>query len=452
MSEVRPRAAPANSLVRAAYEYAAMRRPDTVGSPPNVFFVAAGRPSFEADVLVRLVALGNQDAGEGRGAVCVYDLPHPEVEQTRAWLQELAEDAIEPPMDLATSVLPTTGKSMAVVTFVLEPRPPYLIKLSIGSQRRGECWVYREGSFRPATRADLDQLYARTAAQRPGGTDAAHDALAEPLSSFKERLLNTSHSTSLAMLAHQLAILGCSAIGHPMEGGGSASMEPGGPGDRILCIGLAGVTGGLPSLAKAAARALRTMYLLASAEDVPAELAQAVAEEAIARFFLLGALATHRRDWAAAASLTAETVPGRARGEYPFADHPLFVAGPAAERSLHDFFDRAMDLGQGQTVFREDFGSEDLLTSAVCQWDLLAAAVSPRGSSHYPNFARFEKVRVAPLVAIARDAPDTLAPVLGDDPTGRIEQYLSRLEEEIGQDFATFAPWWAWGQTFDELA
>ncbi len=440
-----------------------MRRPKGLGGQsPFIFFVSMAQAdtALEAEVLVRLVALGNLESGPVPGALCLYDVPRREAANVRGWVERLGVRGVDPSLDLAIEVLPAVPDGAAVLATIVDPDPPYVVGQAAGSLRKGECWVFRGGSLRLASRADLDAAYAGSRRRRPGPDPQALDQLlVTPLEEFKDRFLQRGDRQGMSVLAHRLA-LQASRVWRRASGGDRADdplAEIVAAADRVAVLGMVGLSGRAPRVWQASARALCSIYLLSLADAPRADVDRvdlvAPAEEAIARYFLLGALAAHRREWSFVGLLTGESVPGRVRGEFPVADHPLFVPGwGETARTLHDFFDRALQLGRREPAWLEEFGGDDMLVSALCQWDLLAGVASPENSLHYPNFARFEKVRVSPVVALCRREPARLLPVLGEGADRRLERFLELLETEISADFPTFARWWAWGHTFDELA
>jgi hypothetical protein len=453
MSEVRPHVAPLPSLVRAAHELAAMRLPSPGAPSPYVFFLSGRRRrSFEAEAIAHLVALGNLAASPG--ALCLFDLPGPEASAVARRIDELARDAVDPRLDIRVDLLPGVPAGAALVVTVPSPDPPYLAGVDVGRVRRGDCLVFRGGGPAGATRAELDELYGRSLRMWPGGIRLLPD---DPLSVRVDELGGLAAApAAAAVLTHRWARIAAAAWSEVTTG--DREPEPGAVVlravvERVALLGAWGLASCLPGLRDAAVRALRALYLLA--RDGPVLAPDGVdgtlpGEESLAHLFLLGALAAHLRDWDGVASVLHESVPGRTAGEYPVADHPLFHSGADPTRTIHQFLDRALERA-AESAWTEFFGSSDDATSALCQFDLLAAAASPPGSTHYPNFARFEKVRVAPVVRSVRADPDWFRAVLGPKAASTLDRYLQHVERELAGDFATFAVWWAWGQSMEEL-
>jgi hypothetical protein len=446
MTEIRPFAAPLPSLVRAAHELAAIRLPRSGVPSPFVFFLS-GRPrrAFEAEAIAHLVVLGNLTAPSG--ALCLFDLPGPEASAVARRIDELARDAVDPRLDIQVDLLPGVPAGAALVVTVPSPDPPYLAGVDAGRVRRGDCLSFRVGGPVKVTRAELDELYGRSMRMWLGREHLPPD---DPLLVPVDELGRLAAAPAgAAVLTHRWTRIAAAAWSEVTTGERepeAGTMVLGAVVDRVALLGAWGLTSCLPRLRDAAVRALRSLYLLARDGPVlaPDGVDGAVpGEESVAHLYLLGALATHLRDWEGVATVIHQSVPGRTAGEYPVADHPFFHRGADATRTMHRFLDHALERVQ-DPAWTEFFGSSDDATSALCQFDLLAAAASPPGSTHYPNFARFEKARVAPLVRSVRA-------VLGPEAAPTLDRYLGRVERELAGDFATFAVWWAWGQSMEEL-
>jgi len=81
-------------------------------------------------------------------------------ERLRAQL-ELCRDAIEPALDLELVTRETGGKRVAALVVANCSNPPYVAGDDAPSSlRAGECWLFDAQGMRPATRADLDDMYA----------------------------------------------------------------------------------------------------------------------------------------------------------------------------------------------------------------------------------------------------------------------------------------------------
>jgi hypothetical protein len=449
VTEIRPSLVPPPSLVRSAHELAAFRRL-RADSPSRLVFALSGRPrpGFEAEVIVYLAALGNLVS---QGAVVIFDVPEGETTSRSHLVVELARECLDPSMDVRVDPLPAVGGGVALVVTVPSPDPPYLAAADLGGVRRGDCWRFRGGVPTRATRAELDEVY--------GAALRHHERLPrDPLATSADEIAGMIATPAAgALLAHRAARAATDVWREVLAGTrdpdeGAVLLERGCA--IVALVGAWGEVSLVPRLRDAALRALRSVYLLAS--DGPAVAAEGVdaalpGELAISNAYLLGAIAAHHRDFPGVASVIEQTVPGRALGEYPLVDHPLFHRGVDASRTLQGFFDLALELASREP-WVPFLGSADEWTNALCQVDLLAAVSCPPGSTHYPNFARFERSRVAPVVLLARTRPERLGPVLGARAGATLDEFLERIEGELSADFATFAPWWAWGLEWSELA
>jgi hypothetical protein len=74
---------------------------------------------------------------------------------------ELCRDGIEPPLDLELVTCDTRGRLVAALVIVNCGNPPYVAGDGAPAPLRvGECWLFDAQGMRPATRADLDGMYA----------------------------------------------------------------------------------------------------------------------------------------------------------------------------------------------------------------------------------------------------------------------------------------------------
>lgn len=454
MSQERPHGSALPSLVRAAYEHAGLRAAASGPLTPRMLFAPYDDgPTLEAWALPRVAALANLDPGLGDGALCVFDVPKEKAARLRDRLEALG-DATDPPLLVRLETFPVPPWCVAVMATVRAPHPPYLIGMDPpASLSPGECWVFGGGDLRRAARSDLDALYACWLGDAPASSNGRQIPVStEDLKAGLLRL-GDPQAASAGLLAHRIALDACRAWrdakgDEVLAGRTAAGLRA--AADELTTIGMVGLASNLRWFWEAAASSLRALYLLAVDPPDWTDMAAAMpAEESLARLFLLGGLATHLRAWRPVAGLLASSVPGRIKGEYPLVDHPLF--SPGVGRTIQDFFDRALALSRKQPAWEEEFGSTDLMIDAVCQFDLLAGASSPSGSSHFLNFARFEKARVAPVVALVRRLPTVFSPVLGDRADERLDRYLRETEAETGADFGTFASWWSWGQRMEDL-
>jgi hypothetical protein len=79
---------------------------------------------------------------------------------------------IEPDLKVAPLYGEVRGHMIGALEITHCSNPPYIIKMDAGVDlRRGDCWVREGGLFRPAQRADLDQMYQAAATARPVPAD-----------------------------------------------------------------------------------------------------------------------------------------------------------------------------------------------------------------------------------------------------------------------------------------
>jgi hypothetical protein len=133
-----------------------------------------GMPASEGQdghLVRQVIALANADlagtrcllfgAEQGAGGVpSVIGLEQTDCRQLQAQL-ELCRDAIEPALELELVSGDSGGKRLMALVVAACPDPPYVAGDDAPAPlRAGECWLFDAQGMRPATRADLDDMYA----------------------------------------------------------------------------------------------------------------------------------------------------------------------------------------------------------------------------------------------------------------------------------------------------
>ncbi|MFN2489257.1 MAG: hypothetical protein ABR529_05910 [Actinomycetota bacterium] len=451
MPEVRRHRTGPPSLVHIAHEIA--RLGDTraaVGSSPFLFFLSAEDGTFDREALIRLAALGNMVGGQSPAGLCVYGLRRSQVDGCRKRLSDLAQNFIDPQLDLIIETLPGVPDGSALLIRAGAVEPPHLIAREppqpIGRDREGlspgDCWVFDGGTFHRAARAELDAFYATVL------LIAATAERGSSVDDLKSQVLAGSLQPAMLALQSHGWVIDARRAWLTGEPGATTSIR--GCADRVAIMGSIGLCSSVSRLWDAARRDLRSLYLLECEEPSrkpPDD--DTITDQVLARFYLLGALAVWEHNWDAVSALVSTVVPGRGRKEALMTDHPYFRPGP--QHSLQRFFELARAEIERASVWMEEFLSEEIALDSLCRFDLVASLASEGRPGHYPNFARFEKSRVGPLVVAERKNPGLLGVVLGERAPELLEDYLDRVDEEIAMDFATFASWWAWGHTFEDF-
>ncbi len=141
------------------------------------------------------------------------------------------------------------------------------------------------------------------------------------------------------------------------------------------------------------------------------------------------------------------------RESYPLVAHMAFDF-QTGEGPYTQFFDEARERITRNPVFFSWFnGDEEDVKNCLVQFDFVVGlhltACPNRGLPRFPNFKRFYKYRLEPLLRDVLNEPSSFEAIIGKDPVEAVKTYLQSVQQV---DDTHFHSWWGpWGAGLPEL-
>jgi len=128
----------------------------------------------------------------------------------------------------------------------------------------------------------------------------------------------------------------------------------------------------------------------------------------------------------------------------PIMSHPLYEF-TSGEGDFTAFFEEARNETLGSKQLFEYFdGDKEKLITAFCDFDFLIMAAliheNPE-TERFPNFARYYRRRIEPLLSRISSDPGSYVTILGDNPTGAVDSCIGKVNELATREPITLMGW-----------